>query len=81
MAESALETALSEGCPESLFRGLCDWIEPPEYVVDSDRVEIRYSPNTRAQALGYWQLLDKLFASRFGPRESASAPESEGEDD
>lgn len=57
MTRDAYETALGEGCPDSLFRALCDWIELPEHVVDSDNVGLRYSPNTRAIALQLWALL------------------------
>lgn len=57
----AYDAAIAEGCPDSLFRGLCDWIEPPEHVVDSDDVAIRYSPNTRAVALQRWRVLRSLY--------------------
>lgn len=57
----AYETALSEGCPDSLFRGLCDWIEKPEHIVDSDHVGYRYSLNTRAYALNYWRNLNYIY--------------------
>lgn len=53
----AYDTAIAEGCPESLFRGLCDWIEQPGHVVDSNDVALRYSPNTRAVALQRWRIL------------------------
>ena len=54
---SAHEVAMSEGCPDVLFRGLCEWIERPEHVVDSEVIGLRYSPNTRALALARWRLL------------------------
>ena len=59
---SALETAISEGCPEALFRGLCDWLAEPGSVTDAEQVHFRYSPNTRAWALYHWRLLRDIRA-------------------
>lgn len=51
----AREQAVAEGCPESLFVGLCDWIASVGELVDHDLPELRYAPNTRAQALAFWR--------------------------
>ena len=61
---TAFETASSEGCPESLFRGLCEWLAEPESIVDVEPVHYRYSPNTRARALHYWRMLHTLDRAR-----------------
>lgn len=63
-AMTALETAISEGCPETLFLGLCHWQAEPGSIVDVEPAHYRYSPNTRARALQYWRILRTLDSAR-----------------
>ena len=46
---SALDVARSEGFPDELFLGLCEWLE--SHIVETPNPAYRYSANTRAKAL------------------------------
>lgn len=64
MAKTARETAVSEGCPEDLFTGLCEWLAPPGTVVQATNPDLRFDANTRARALQAWRRLRVLRMAR-----------------